>query len=428
MKQITNIFKSSFVKNVLIIATGAAGAQLIGMLMSPIITRLYGPEAFGVMGTFSSMLTLIIPIAALTYPIAIVLPKSDEKAKSIMKLSFVITLIVSSVSFLIILVFINKLASLFNLNDVKYLLYLIPLAIFFSGTMEIIEQWLIRTKQFTVNAKVKISQSLIMNFTKTGIGFIHPTAAVLVILTALNDGSKAFMMYMFSDKKKFSKNEKEEYSKKDLAAEYKDFPLYRAPESFFSKLSQSLPVLMLTAFFGPASAGFYSIGRTVLSMPSRLIANSVGDVFYPRISEAANNKEDVTKLIQKATLALAGIGIIPFGIIVLFGPPIFSFVFGAEWETAGEYARWIALWSFSNFINKPSVKTLPVLNAQKLHLKYTIITTIVRTSVLIIGFLIFNSDIIAVLLFGISGFVLNIGLILITIYLSKESFKKSFKL
>ena len=96
----------------------------------------------------------------------------------------------------------------------------------------------------------------------------------------------------------------EKVSLKKLAKRYRDFPLFRAPQVFLNAISQSLPVLMLTSFFGPAVAGFYSIGRTVLAIPSTLIGKSVGDVFYPRISEAAHNGENLTKLIKKATLSL----------------------------------------------------------------------------------------------------------------------------
>src|SRR5699024_8422549 len=101
--------------------------------------------------------------------------------------------------------------------------------------------------------------------------------------------------------------------------------------------------LLLTTFFGPASAGFYNIGRTVLGLPSRLIGQSIGDVFYPRISEAANNDENVGRLIKRATILLGAIGIVPFGVVIIFGPWIFEFVFGSGWDVAGEYARWISL-------------------------------------------------------------------------------------
>src|SRR5699024_10970197 len=103
-----------------------------------------------------------------------------------------------------------------------------------------------------------------------------------------------------------------------------------------------------------------------------------------------------------------------------FGPPLFAFVFGTEWVTAGEYARWIALWVFFMFINQPSVRALPVLSAQAFHLKFTFFTLITRTTVLAIGYFVFSSDLVAVALFGVSGGMLNIILILMSIQRSRN--------
>src|SRR5699024_8453044 len=116
---------------------------------------------------------------------------------------------------------------------------------------------------------------------------------------------------------------------------YYDFPAYRAPETFVNAISQGLPVLMLTAFFRPASAGFYTIGRSTLNIPGRLIGKAVGDVFYPRITEAVNYNENVTSIIKKATLLLILVGFLPFGLVILFGPYLFSLVFGSDWTVAG---------------------------------------------------------------------------------------------
>src|SRR5699024_9958521 len=99
---------------------------------------------------------------------------------------------------------------------------------------------------------------------------------------------------------------------------------------------------------------------------------------------------------------------------------LFSFVFGSDWFVAGEYARWLALWSFFGFINRPSVKSLAVLSAQRFHLIYTILMLITRLIVLAIGYYVFSSDIVAVALFGISGAILNIGLITITLKISRK--------
>lgn len=416
------LVKSKFIKNVFIMVTGSAGAQVVTILFSPIITRLYGPEVFGILGTFTALISIMLPISALTYPIAIVLPKNDKNAIGIIRLSLYITFSLSVFIMILLLLFNKDIVGLFQLEAISQYLYLLPLVIIFGGVLEVSQQWLIRTNQFSINAKVNILQSLITNGSKVGIGLYYPVTSVLIIIQTIGIGLQAFMMIFFARKSNYKSpiELKEEISPLGtLAKKYKDFPLYRAPEVFLSSISDGLPILLLTAFFGPASAGFYSIGRTVLGLPSRLIGQAVGDVFYPRIAEAANSGENLTRLITKSTLLLGILGILPFGIVIVFGPWLFEFVFGEGWHLAGEYARWISLTSFVVFINKPSVKSLPVLNAQRLHLVYTIVLVVIRCLGLVTGFYLFNSDIAAIALFGISSVVMNIILFLITIRLSK---------
>ena len=422
-KRFKNFFNKSFVRNVIILATGTVAAQAITMALSPIITRMYGPEAFGVMGTFNALISIIVPVAALTYPIAIVLPKNEQDAKGLVRLSLLITATISLISFIILVLFKNQIINIFNLKDIVNYLYLIPLVIIFGGLLQVAEQWLIRTKQFSINARVTFLQSVITNGSKVGIGFFHPVATVLVVMTALGNGIRAIMMIIFAKKSNFHNNTNKESDKKSLkslAKKYYDFPLYRSPQVLLNGISQSLPILLLTSFFGVAAAGLYTIGRTVLSIPTQLIGKAVGDVFYPRISEAVNNNENLTEIIKKATIVLGLIGIIPFGTIIVVGPTIFSFIFGADWYTAGEYARWTALWVYFMFMNQPSVRALPVLAAQKFHLKFTTVTVILRLVALSLGYFIFNNDLIAIALFGITGAILNMLLILMTLRISKR--------
>lgn len=427
IRKISIFFKRPFMKNVLILTSGTAGAQMIAMLLSPIITRLYGPEAYGLMGTFSAFITIILPIAALSYPMAIVLPKTDKEAKGLVKLSLYITIVITIIVTIVFILFKGFIFEFFKIEGLSSFIYLIPAVIFFSGISQIIEQWLIRKKMFAISAKATFIQSLLINGGKAGIGFFYPFVSVLIILTTLKSAINAYLKLLFGKfdlKKSLTSLFNEKVSVKKICIKYKDFPLYRAPEALLSTISGNLPIVLLTIFFGPASAGFYSIGRTVLNTPTLLISKSLGDVFYPRISEAANNNENLSKLIIQATGLLIIVGIIPYGIIILFGPWIFELVFGKEWIVAGEYARWISLWAYFSFINRPSVRSLPVLSAQRFHLIYSILTLIVRISAMSVGFFIFNSDIIAVALFGVSGAILNIGLIIITITLSKNYYQK----
>lgn len=418
-----HLTRKKFVRNVFILLSGTAAAQLISVLTSPIITRLYGPENYGLMGVFLTFVGILSPIAAMSYPKAIVLTKNDDEARMMIKLSLYIALATALVFLLTFLAFSKSILAIFQIESISSFLYLVPLVTFMTSVQEVIEQWLIKTKQFTVTAKVTVLHSAILQGSKVGAGFIYPFALTLIGITAISTGLKVFMMAAFlknTDYKPRLRQQDSLDSYQKLAIAYKDFPIYRTPQVFINAISHNLPVLLLTGFFGPASAGFYAIGKTVLGMPVQLVGKSVGDVFYPRINEAAKNGERLSPLINKATLSLGVIGIFPFGIIVIAGPELFSFVFGSEWNRAGEYARWIALWYFTSFINRPSIASLPVLAVQAFHLIYTILMLSVCTLALAIGYFLFSSDVIAIALFGITGALMNTGLILITSHISRR--------
>jgi len=426
---LNSIIKSQFVRNVTIVASGTAVAQLVTMAFSPVITRLYGAEAFGVLGTFIAMVAIIAPVSGLTYPVAIVLPKKDEDAGSIARLSLYTGFALAVVVGLILLFLGHRILEAFQVGEIGNFIFLLPPVIIFSVWLQVNEQWLIRKQHFKLRAKVEAAKALVVNGAYATAGLIKPVAAVLLVISALGHGIHALMLNVGLGKKRgYAKQGKRALSLaaiRKLAKEYKDFPVYRAPQVFINAVSQSLPVLMLSAFFGPASAGFYTLGRRLLKMPTALIGKSVGDVFYPDITKAAHNKEDLTMYILNATLGLAAIGIIPFSIIVIAGPGLFEFVFGSEWYRAGEYARWMAFWLFFAFINRPSVMSLPVLKLQGSFLVYEIISVLLRVIALLTGFYFFENEVVTIMLFSFTGVVLNFYLITFTIFKSKHFYRKN---
>ncbi|MGP9801289.1 lipopolysaccharide biosynthesis protein [Rheinheimera sp. NSM] len=416
LKRFKKLAQGSLFRNILTVATGTAGAQAITMLASPFITRLYGPEAFGVLGAFLALVMVLSPIAALCYPIAIVLPRQDSEAKKIAQLSALLALTLAFVITLLLLVAGETIVHWLGLEAIYAFVLFIPLAMFFSALHQILQQWLIRKKQFKVTAKVAFMQSAIVNTAKVGIGWFNPVAAVLIVIATLAHALHAVMLFVGA-KATLASQAVDDNSNAGiwaLAKKYYDFPLFRAPQALINAVSLSLPVLMLMSFFGPAAAGFYALAKTILAMPANLLGKAVADVFYPRITEAANNGENVAALLRKATWALAGVGVLPFALIVVAGPWLFGFVFGAEWTVSGEYARWMALWLYAGFLNRPSVAAIATLSLQGFFLCYEIVSVLLRAAALVAGFMLFNSDVIAVMLFSLVSVALNVLLIAFT--------------
>lgn len=422
-KKIVRLATKPFVRNVLIMGGGSAAGQLITILMSPVITRLYGPEAYGQMGIFISFCFLVIPAAALTYPVAIVLADDDAEARGLAKISLRTSVGVALFVAAVLYLFSDEIMRVFQLEPIASVVYLIPFVILFSGYLQILEQWLIRQEQFLVTAKVEVLQALALQGSRVGIGSFFPTSFVLIVSWSIGLAFKSALMHLFfhfpgNSRMSFVKEPGVSLSK--IAKKYKDFPLFRTPQILLYSLSETLPLLLLASFFGAAAAGFYSIGRTVLNVPVNLISKAVADVFYQRFAMAAENKENLPALIIKTSLALGAVGILPFGVIVLLGPQVFMWVFGAEWVTAGEYGRWLALWLFFVLLAKPATAALPVLAAQRFHLGYTVFMIFVWVGGLSIGAYVFGSEEITVAIFGISGAVLNLLLVVLTLVISQR--------
>jgi O-antigen/teichoic acid export membrane protein len=401
------VWRSGFARNVAIVASGTAGAQAITMAFAPVITRIYGPEAFGLLGTFMAIVAVAVPIAALAYPIAIVLPRNERDALGLVRLSAILSFGIALLAVALLAFGGDWLTAMLGAESVVGYLFLIPMAMLFAAWTQIAQQWLIRKKLFGVVARSAIVNSLILNSAKSGIGWIHPVGAVLILLATLGHALHAALMFIGARRRYRAEpgadDEGPRTPLKELAFRHRDFPLYRAPQNFINAASQSLPILMLAAFFGPIAAGFYTLAKMVMGMPTALVGKAVNDVFYPRITEAAHNGENLPRQIVQATVALLALGAVPFGLVVLFGPWLFGLVFGEDWVIAGEYARWLAFFFLFNFINKPSVAAVPVLGIQRGLLVYELFSTGAKVLGLVVGFYWFGSDVWAVALFSVVG-------------------------
>ncbi len=431
--QLKSLKKSRFVRDVTIVAGGTAVAQAITVAFSPIITRLYGPEAFGVLGVFVAILAMLTPVATLTYALAIVLPTSDGEARVLVKLSLIIG---SSIAILltgVLGLFHNQIAHLFGFEASALYLLLVPIVVFFAAAEESLSQWLIRKKQFRAISGVAVVQTATVNISKAGFGFILATAPVLLVLNAIGHLLRTVLLWLGARYSLFAhqlqKNslvQSDDSSLRTVANKYRDFPFYRSPQKFLNTVYMNLPILILAAFWGPVPAGFYALSRRVLGLPSSLIAQSVGKVFLPKIAEVSQQGNSLQPYIIRTTAGLALIGLLPFGVVAIWGPHLFGFIFGDEWVVAGEYARWLSFLLYFAFLNYPSVHAIPFLNLQRWFLFYEVLLISLLVFALIIGVLLLSNDVLAVALFSIVGALLQIVLISWVIVRSSRGIQRTF--
>lgn len=395
--------RSKFVRNVLAVATGVAAAQAISLAFMPFLTRLYGPEAFGALAAFTAIINIITPLATLGYANAIVMPKTEEEANAVARLSLVSAAIVSPIVLISVYVFQLQLAKLTGLEHQPNLLYLIPISLLLVALLSVANQVAIREGLFKAKSSSYVASTFIVNLGKLGVGYISATGITLIIFLIISNLIN-YTMLMARVPKVGAFDFRQWFGISGIrqaAFDYKDFAIYRMPQSILNAASLGLPVILLTNFFSTSAAGQYAITTLILGAPVMLLGNSVLEVFFPKITTLVrDNPASAFHMLWKSTLLMSVIGLVPFSIIFLWGDLILPWVLGEAWGRAGEYSQWIALWMFSVLITRPAVAAMPVLKLQGFLLVYEIIITVLRIGSISLGATL-GGDLMAVTLFSV---------------------------
>jgi len=424
---ISKVKNSIFAKNIITLITGTALGQTIIVISSPILTRLYSPEDFGILALYISIVSILSVVINLKYESAIVLPKDDHKAQDLFFLSIGIGFGLSVVLFLITVIFNQQLTELTGYPEFSFYLYLMPLSTFFYGSFQALSSYMTRQQQFNQLALSNTLKGAGTAGTQISWGLVLQAGAFGLILGQIaGNGFASLYLIQSSFREIISRiTPKIRENFKVVLVEYKLFPLFTSSTTLINAISQNIPALLLALLFSPAVAGFYAIAARIMLVPIGLISNSVRQVYYQRASQSFNQGHSIYPLFKKMTGNLALVGILPAFIMIIFGENIFSFVLGNSWGEAGIYASIITLWQYFVFINRPSAASLLILKLNHIQLIMDSISLILRLGALLAGTLIFKNIYITLGLFTLVGIMFNLSLIgYVYIKLRREHLKK----
>lgn len=395
---------SPFAIDVLKLVTGTAIAQAIAILASPVLTRLYGPEAFGLFAIFTSIISIIGVIACMRYELAIMLPGDDEEAIHILGLSILMVTVITVFTGIGLFLGSETILSALNAQNLSPYLWLVPPFIFVSGLFLVLNYWNSRRRHFGILSVARITSAVTSTGTQLGAGLAGYTTGGSLIGASLAGsivstgvlGGEIWRENGILIKRNLSWKGMVEGMKR-----YKRFPLIDSISALLNTISWQLPVLLLSAFFSPVIVGFYALGMRVLQTPVNLIGGAIAQVFFQRAAEARRERS-LGILVENVFRVLVTIGLFPVLILAIIGGDIFSVIFGEVWRDAGVYAQILAIWVIIWFISSPLSTLYIILEKQDFGFTYNIANLLTRLISLIVGGLM-NSVTIALALFAISG-------------------------
>ncbi|MEA3352465.1 MAG: oligosaccharide flippase family protein [Campylobacterota bacterium] len=407
--------RSEFSRNVLTLMTGTTIAQAIPIAISPILTRIYTPEDFGVFALFVAIAAVFSTVVCGRYENAIMLPDNDEDAINIFALGFLIVCSISIFLLFIILCFDSLILSVLNNSQIGIWLYFIPLVVFFIGIFNLLSFFNNRRKNYKDISNATIIKSIVTAIVQLSIGFLKQGATGLITGQIVSHFFANLKLAKNITKEKKLLNSVSAQRIKYLAKKYIDFPKYQAPHAFTNSFSSNIPIYLFSTFFNSTVVGFYSLSTRIVFSPLMIIASSSAKVYNQKVSELYNQNADSYGFTIRFLKSLSKKIIVPFILIIIFAPDIFAFVFGEIWREAGIYTQILAPWLFLNVLLSTISYISSIIGKQKKAFLISVLLSFFTIISIIIG-IIFNDIYIALFYFS---FINSIFLIYNAIWMLK---------
>ncbi len=392
LEKIPFLNSSEFKRNVAVVFTGAVAAQVISIATAPIIARLYAPEQYGVFGIFLSIAAIAAVLPTLRFTQGIIIEKEDREAARLLQFCTLSSLAISILFALLLALFKESFVAAAGAEGLGEWVYFLPIVVFLTAMTELLSTWLTRSKAFGQVTRSRIIASVatvscylvwayVMGASFRGL--IVGTIIALLISTAyLFIAARAVNPFIF----RFDWE-----ATKAILTKHKKFLIYSLPSDLITIFTNQLPVFLLNRFAGTAEVGYFNMSQRILAIPSVFISTSVGEVFKQRATEDFHRTGTCRPIFMKTFKALALMGFIPFLLIFLFGPWMFSLFLGAQWEQAGVYSRIFALMFYLRFVNSPLSYILYIANKQQFDIIGVLAYNIVTVLVFWIGFTYFTT-------------------------------------
>jgi O-antigen/teichoic acid export membrane protein len=395
--------KSGIFGDILKLVSGTTVAQLLAIFLSPLLTRLYAPEALGTLALFISITSILGVIACMRYELTIMLPESDEEAANLLGVSLSSAVLVFLLIIPVVVWGSVPVTRLLRAPELSSYLWLVPPMVLFSGVFLAFKYWNSRTKHFGRLSIAQINHSIATYGIKLAAGYMeYATSEILVFAQVIGKVIVTGVLgwQIWRDDQDCFKSIKLEKMVAGLRR-YRQFPLLGTWSALLNTASWQLPTFLLSFFFSPVIVGYYALGNRILRIPMSFIGGALAQVFFQRASEAKNSGA-IAVFAEEIFVQLVRFGLFPAVMLTFIGKDLFVIVFGENWAEAGVYVQILSLWTFFWFISSPLSTLFSVLERQDLSLRINIAIFVSRLLALGVGGYLGNARV-AVFLFGISG-------------------------
>lgn len=362
--------KYPILKNVGMLVSGTALAQVVAILTQPIITRLYTDGELGLFALWLTIPQTVALIAALRYDMAVVLPE-DKDAHRLLRVSAVVILGISLLTTAICTVFAQPISRLMGHEELAPWLGWSGLFVAGLGFVNLMMFWFTRVQNFKAIAINRVQMFSTISGLKIIAALANRGGQFGLVLGQVFGQLIAAGTLIFKGRSVLLRPSGSTTPVKKLLYRYRRMPLLNAPNALVDGLRLNGIVLILGIVYAKESVGQFSQAWLLMQAPVTLIAGAISQVFYQRFATAAPGqlKRQVVNSLKFSTV----VAILPFAVLGLISPWLFPWYLGAEWQMAGLLGQALTLWLFVNVSTAPISTVFVVTDRQHILLGFSLV-------------------------------------------------------
>lgn len=363
-----------FLQSAALLASSTVLGQGLVILVQPLLTRIYTPEDFGWWALYSSILSLAAVVINLRYEQAIQLPKEESEARRLLLISVGVGLGLSLLIGTAFGVLRDIFSAWLGVSIPGWFAAMVGLGLACVALMQSGSMWALRLARFGALAQTKFQQGLWQALAQVSLGLLvkGPVGLLLGDVLGRLGGVQALWRLLPRSLEGITWP-----ALRQTAGRYRGFLIFGTSAALLTAASFHLPFILLTAFFGPAAMGQFSLSYRITTIPVTLVAQSIGQVFFSRAA-AVRKTPELARLTTHTGAVLLAVGLPIFGALFVVSPQAFPLIFGPEWQEAGVYARLLAPYLLLSIVAQPLSTILTVREWQKALLIFTIIELTLR--------------------------------------------------
>lgn len=276
-----------FLRHVAVLFGGTATSQLVGVLATPVIARLFAPEAFGVLALFLSYTTIVGTVSCLRYDHAIMLPASDRDAHLLLALSLLVVTGIAGLCGAMVYLVGESLLAATGAQALEPWFWSVPLFIWLFGVGQAFRQWFTRRQRFSELAGYQIVRGVsspLVTIVAGVSGTVGPAGLLLGRFVGL--GLQTAMVTVQSIRRDL-RDVLAGFCLGDIGAvarRYWRFPLLDTSSVLIFNVGKEVPVLLLALYLGAEVTGYYGLTILVLQAPATMVLAAVGQVLFQHAS------------------------------------------------------------------------------------------------------------------------------------------------